>query len=94
MFLKALQLKNFRNYGEIKLEFGKNTILIIGGNGLGKTNLLEAINYVSSGKSHRTSSQDEMIRWGYSFALIRAYVGEDLVELELNPPNKIKIRVN
>jgi len=75
MFLSTLELKNFRNHKEIKLTFEKNIILIIGDNGLGKTNLLEAIYFVSSAKSHRTNSQDEMIRWGSDYALIRANTG-------------------
>ena len=108
MFLKAIQLKNFRNYSEIKLDFGQNTVLVIGDNGLGKTSLLEAIYYISTGKSHRTNTQDELIKWGSEFALIRANTGsrkmetgqqygnenENLIELQLNPANKIKIRVN
>lgn len=109
MFLKTLHLKNFRNYKEIKLDFDKNTILLIGDNGLGKTNLLEAIHYVSSGKSHRTSSQDDMIKWGSGYGLIRAFVASkkndnfgfssneydsNLIEIELDPGGRIKIRVN
>jgi len=108
MFLSTLELKNFRNHKEIKLAFEKNIILIIGDNGLGKTNLLEAIYFVSSAKSHRTNSQDEMIRWGSDYALIRANTGSRakgiiendvcenkyLIELQLNHSNKIKIRLN
>jgi len=105
MFLSTLELKNFRNYNEIKLCFEQNIILLIGDNGLGKTNLLEAIYYISTGKSHRTNTQDELIKWGSDFALIRANTcgrktgngssaNENLIELALNPANKIKIRVN
>jgi DNA replication and repair protein RecF len=108
MFLSTLELKNFRNHKEIKLSFEKNITLIIGDNGLGKTNLLEAIYFVSSAKSHRTNSQDDMIRWGSDYGLIRANTGSRaneiiasnvqenkyLIELELNPPNRIKIRLN
>ena len=75
MFLKNLQLKNFRNYDELNLNFNNNTILIIGDNGKGKTNLLESIYYISSGKSHRTNVQDEIITWGSDYAVLRASFG-------------------
>ncbi|MCL5071377.1 MAG: DNA replication/repair protein RecF [Actinobacteria bacterium] len=94
MFLKSLQLKNFRNYSDTKLEFGKNTVLIVGDNGQGKTNLLESIHYVSCGKSHRTNNQDELIGWGSEYSLIRAEMDGRLIELELDPGNKNKIRID
>ncbi len=100
MYLKNLELKNYRNYEHIKLEFDKNSILIVGNNGNGKTNLLESIYYLSAGRSHRTRIQDELIRWGSDFSLIRAGLGPDeknrayTIEIEIRKNNNIKIRVN
>lgn len=100
MYLKSLELKNYRNYDHIDLEFDKNSILIVGNNGNGKTNLLEAIYYLSTGCSHRTHIQDELLKWGRGFSLIRAniYSGSDqkkfLVEIEIRNSNVLKIKVN
>lgn len=101
MYIKKLELKNYRNYSDVSLNFDKNTVLILGNNGNGKTNLLESIHYLSTGKSHRTYSQDEIIKWGSDCSIIRALVGSDesdkkdcLIEIELCRENSIKIRVD
>ena len=104
MHLKNLELNNFRNYKNVNLNFDRNTILIIGDNGQGKTNLLESIYYISTGKSHRTNDQDEMINWDSDYAILRASVNDDspdltegpghLIEVELRRENNIKIRID
>jgi len=100
VYLKSLELENYRNYEHIDLEFDKNSILLVGNNGNGKTNLLEAIHYLSTGRSHRTHIQDELIKWESGFSLIRAniYSGSDqkkfLVEIEIRNNNILKIKVN
>lgn len=101
MYLKKLELKNYRNYSNVNLNFDKNTVLILGNNGNGKTNLLESIYYLSTGRSHRTYIQDEIIRWGSECSIIRALIGSDksdkedcLIEIELGRENGIKIRVD
>ncbi len=100
MYLKNLELKNYRNYDHIKLEFDKNSILLVGNNGNGKTNLLESIYYLSTGRSHRTHIQDELIKWGSDFSLIRASIGPEdgskkyIIEIEIRKNNNIKIRIN
>jgi DNA replication and repair protein RecF len=94
MYLKELQLKNFRNYGDLNLKFERAAALFFGDNAQGKTNLLESIRYISSGKSHRVANQDDLIRWGCEFALIRAQVNGHLIELELRPGNTLKIKVD
>ncbi len=97
VFLKQIELKNFRNYTDINLSFEKGTILIIGNNGQGKTNLLESIYYLSSGKSHRSASQLDLINWDSDFFLVRAKVedsNDKLIELQLGSDNNLKIRVD
>jgi DNA replication and repair protein RecF len=94
MYLKELQLKNFRNYSDINLKFDRTAALFFGDNAQGKTNLLESIRYISSGKSHRVANQDDMIGWGCEFALVRAQVNGHLIELELRPGNTLKIKVD
>ena len=74
MNLKKLELQNFRNYGELDLEFEPGVNLIVGNNAQGKTNLLEAIAYAGSGKSFRAQKTGEMVRFGADFADIQAEV--------------------
>jgi len=94
MYLEELQLKNFRNYSDINLKFDMTAALFFGDNAQGKTNLLESIRYISSGKSHRVANQDDLIGWGCEFALIRAQVNGHLIELEMRPGNILKIKVD
>ena len=101
MYLKKLELKNYRNYQHLDLDFNKNAILLVGNNGQGKTNLLESIYYLSEGRSHRTYSQDELINWDSDHSVIRARVGseedktqEQLIEIELRKNSNFKIRIN
>ncbi len=68
MRLTELQLRNFRNYEEISLEFDPGVNLIVGDNAQGKTNLLEAIGYLGSGRSFRAQRTSEMVRFGAEFA--------------------------
>jgi DNA replication and repair protein RecF len=95
MYLNNLELINFRNYKSVKLNFKNSTILVVGDNGQGKTNLLESIHYISSGKSHRTSDQDELINWDSDYAILRASLSsKQLIEIELRKKNNIKIRID
>ena len=74
MLLSELKLNNFRNYEQLQLTFDPGVNLIVGNNAQGKTNLLEAIAYVGSGKSFRAQKQAEMIRFGADFADLEATV--------------------
>ena len=70
MNLKELYLRDFRNYQQLQVEFEPGVNLIVGNNAQGKTNLLEAISYLGSGKSFRAQKNAEMIRFGADFAEI------------------------
>ena len=74
MNLNNIHLRDFRNYGEISLDFDPGVNLIVGKNAQGKTNLLEAIAYAGSGKSFRAQKTSEMVRFGADFAEIEAKV--------------------
>jgi DNA replication and repair protein RecF len=98
VYVAHLSLTDFRSYpvAEIDLEPGVTTL--IGPNGQGKTNLVEAIGYLATGASHRVASDDPLVRNGADQAVIRASVVRHgrtaLLELEVNPGRSNRARVN
>lgn len=70
MKLNSIRLQNFRNYETLSLEFAPGVNLIVGDNAQGKTNLLESIIYLGSGKSFRTQRCAELVKIGADFAEI------------------------
>ena len=98
MFIKHLSLADFRNYktAEVSLSTGVN--LLIGPNGQGKTNLVEAIRYLSTLSSHRVAGYTPMIMQGAPQAIVRALASHEerdvLLELELNRDTPNKARIN
>jgi DNA replication and repair protein RecF len=70
MFIKSISLTNFRNRGDYSLDFSDTTIFI-GPNGVGKTNLVEALWLVATGRSWRTSHDAEMTEWQKEFSRIK-----------------------
>ena len=68
MNLTDIHLSDFRNYKTLDLEFAPGVNLIVGDNAQGKTNLLEAVIYLGSGKSFHTQKNGEMVRFGAEFA--------------------------
>ena len=68
MILEALYLRDFRNYAEETVALSPGVNLIVGDNAQGKTNLLEAVAYLGSGKSFRAQKTGELIRFGAEFA--------------------------
>lgn len=79
MFLKQLELCNFRNYISLKLDFHEYTNIICGNNAQGKTNILEAIYFLGLTKSHRLSETSDLIQNGKEFATVSGILksGED-----------------
>lgn len=98
MFIKHLSLAHFRNYETAEVELQKGVNLFVGPNGQGKTNLAEAIRYLSTLSSHRVAGYIPMIKQGAAQAVVRALASFDdrdvLLELELNRDNPNKARVN
>ena len=74
MKLTRLRLFDFRNYETLDLTLDPGVNLILGENAQGKTNLLEAVGYLSTGRSFRTQKTQELIRFGASFADLNADV--------------------
>lgn len=98
MYIKYLNLLNFRNYDELNLEFNKNVNVIVGDNAQGKTNILESIYYCSVGKSHRTNRDRELIKWGKDQAYIKMYVCKEKldknIEIMILKEGKKAININ
>lgn len=71
MFLRQLSLINFKNYPEFEAEFSEKVNCFVGNNGIGKTNLLDAIHYLSFCKSYFNVSDSQNIRHEESFFVVR-----------------------
>ena len=64
MRLLEAALEDFRNFGAARLAFSPGVNVFLGGNGQGKSNLLEALNYVALGRSHRGARDEDLVRFG------------------------------
>lgn len=74
MYLKSLQLKNFRNYKSASVSFDSGLNVLKGENASGKTNLVEAVYLLGLGKSPRTANEKELIKIGEEHAYVKAVV--------------------
>ena len=74
MIIKAIELKNFRNYEQLQIDFDKATNILFGDNAQGKTNILESAYVSATTKSHKGSRDKEMIRFGEEESHIRTVV--------------------
>ena len=82
--LQTLQLQGFRNHSQLVVELDHPCLLVIGPNGIGKSNLLEAVELLGSLRSHRCSQDRDLIQWDEPRALLRAGLDDgDRIELEL-----------
>ena len=100
MRVAHLSLVDFRNYRSAEVPFAPGPNLVLGRNGQGKTNLVEAIAYFASLSSHRVSSDSALIRAGAEAAVARMKIlvgeREALLELQLNKdrPNRAQLNRN
>lgn len=84
MYIKYIELKNYRNYKNLFLEFRNGTNILVGDNAQGKTNILESIYFCSLGKSHRTNKDKEVISWDEKEAYISVYVDKERLDKKIN----------
>ncbi|MEV0436643.1 DNA replication/repair protein RecF [Nocardia sp. NPDC050413] len=97
MFIRALSVRDFRSWEHAELELSPGRTVLLGANGNGKTNLLEAVGYLATLGSHRVSADAPLIRMGATQAAIGATVvnaGRELrvdVELKQGAANRAQI---
>jgi DNA replication and repair protein RecF len=98
LYVAHLSLHDFRSYPAVEVEIGPGITSFVGRNGQGKTNLVEAIDYLSRLTSHRVSGDAPLVRQGAAQAVIRAAVVRDerkaVLEVEINPGRSNRARVN
>jgi DNA replication and repair protein RecF len=101
VFVDHLQLTDFRSYESVDLPLQAGVTTFVGANGQGKTNLVEAIEYLSTMSSHRVASEVPLVRSGAVRALLRAGVRAGMddprrltLELEINPGKANRARLN
>jgi DNA replication and repair protein RecF len=98
VYLQQLSLTDFRSYAQVDLTLAPGVTVLVGANGIGKTNLVEAIGYLSTLSSHRVSSDAPLLRFGTERALLRAKLvrGEQstVLELEINGSRANRGRIN
>ncbi|HEX9088771.1 MAG TPA: DNA replication/repair protein RecF [Arthrobacter sp.] len=98
MYLEQLSLTDFRSYAQVELSLEPGVTVLVGSNGIGKTNLMEAIGYLATLSSHRVSSDAPLLRFGTERAMIRAKLvrGEQstVLELEINSTRANRARIN
>lgn len=98
MHVSKLQLDEFRNYARLELALRPASTLLVGSNGQGKTNLVEALVYASSSSSHRVSSDAPLVRAGSTSAVIRADITHAertiTIEIEINASGSNRTRIN
>ena len=97
MIISRVQLANYRSYEACVLAPCEGVNVLLGDNGQGKTNVLEALYLCCTGRSHRTRQDRELIRWGADFASVKAEAqrrdGSHQVELILPALGRRKIKV-
>lgn len=101
MFVDHLQLGDFRSYAQVDVALGSGVTTFVGANGQGKTNLVEAVEYLSTLSSHRVASEVPLVRFGAERAVVRARVQAGLddprqlqLEVEISPGKANRAKLN
>jgi DNA replication and repair protein RecF len=98
LYVAHLSLHDFRSYTGLEVDLEPGVTSFVGRNGQGKTNIVEAIDYLSRLSSHRVAAELPLVRRGASQAVVRAAVVRDdrraVIEVEINPGKSNRARVN
>ena len=84
MYIESIELKNFRNYQDLQLDFDKGTYIFYGDNAQGKTNILESVYICGTTKSHKGSKDKEIIRFGEEESHNRMMVKKDELSYKID----------
>ena len=97
MHVRHLSLTDFRSYEQVDLDFEPGITALVGPNGQGKTNLVEALGYLATLDSHRVGTDAPLVRAGAERAVVRAAVVRDgretRVEVEITPGKANRARL-
>ncbi|MGK5737697.1 DNA replication/repair protein RecF [Micromonospora sp. URMC 103] len=97
MYVRRLELVDFRSYERVDVDLEPGANVLTGANGVGKTNLVEALGYVATLASHRVATDAPLVRMGAASAVIRCAIVHDgrelLVELEIVPGKANRARL-
>lgn len=98
MHVRTLWLTDFRCYTSIEVDLSPGLTVVVGANGEGKTNMLEALAWLATLSSFRGAPTDALVRRGTPFAVIRALAERDgrelLLEAQLQPTGRNRVMVN
>ncbi|ROT33614.1 DNA replication/repair protein RecF [Micromonospora sp. HM5-17] len=98
MHVRRLELVDFRSYERVGIDLEPGGNVLVGPNGVGKTNLVEALGYVATLTSHRVATDAPLVRTGAARAVIRCAIVHEgrelLVELEIAPGRANRARLN
>ena len=98
MHVARLELSGFRSYAALKAEFPAGPQVVVGQNAAGKTNLIEALVVLATGRSHRTSSDAELINWHADICRLETRAADSTLEVVLtrpgSPAGRKRVRVN
>lgn len=92
--IRQIKLQNFRNFGKKTIEFSNGLTIIVGDNGVGKTNILEAVNLLATGKSFKASVEVEMIKEGENLSRVEGNNLEAIITKGENGWPKKRLLVN
>ncbi len=103
--LDSLTIRNLRGYGTLEVAFGRGPHIVWGPNAAGKTSLVEAVVLLAVGRSHRTTTDTELVRWGADLARVEGALGDGtIIEVAIvrpgvagpaqGTPGRKRIRVN
>ncbi|HEX6167305.1 MAG TPA: DNA replication and repair protein RecF [Acidimicrobiales bacterium] len=98
MQVRTLWLTDFRSYSSAQLDLAPGLTALVGANGEGKTNLLEALAWLATLSSFRGAPTDALVRRGASFAVVRALAEREgrelLIEAQIQPSGRSRVLVN
>ncbi|MBA2324507.1 MAG: DNA replication and repair protein RecF, partial [Pseudonocardiales bacterium] len=98
MYLSQLAVTDFRSWSSVELNLKPGASVLVGPNGVGKTNLVEAAGYLATFSSHRAATDAPLVRRGAAAAIVRGVAVRDgrelTVEVQITPGKANRARVN